>query len=69
MRRRFVESSSVRTVGYDLRTRTLELEYLSGDVYQYFDVPQPVYAGLMAAPSVGNYVNLRIKPHYEVAEV
>ena len=69
MRRRPVESSSIRSIGYDVASRTLELEYASGDVYRYFDVPQPTYAGLLAAPSIGAYVNQEIKPYYEFAEV
>jgi hypothetical protein len=69
MRRRLVNSSSVRSVGYDLASGTLEVEYVSGSVYQYLEVPQPTYAGLMAASSIGNYVNTEIKPYFEVAEV
>jgi KTSC domain len=69
MRRRLVESASVRSAGYDGGTRTLELEYVNGSVYQYYDVPQPTYAGLLAAPSIGAYVNAEIKPNYEFAEV
>jgi hypothetical protein len=50
-------------------TRTLELEYVNGSIYHYFDVPQPTYAGLLASPSIGNFVNTEIKPYYEFAEV
>jgi len=69
MRRRVVESASVRSVGYSPSSRTLEVEFVSGSVYQYFDVPQPTYAGLLAASSIGNFVNTQIKPYYEFAEV
>lgn len=69
MKRRPVQSSSIKTIGYDLPTGTLELEYVSGDVYRYYDVPQPVYAGLLAAPSIGKFVNTQIKPCYEFKEV
>lgn len=69
MRRRLVESASIRSVGYDVATRTLELQYVNGSVYQYYDVPQPTYAGLLAAPSIGAYVNAEIKPYFEFAEV
>jgi hypothetical protein len=69
MRRRVVESASVRSVGYSTSSRTLEVEFVNGSVYQYFDVPQPTYAGLLAAPSIGNFVNTQIKPYYEFAEV
>lgn len=64
-----MNSKSVRSVGYDLASRTLELQYVNGSVYQYLDVPQPTYAGLLAAPSIGNYVNTKIKPYYEFREI
>ena len=64
-----MESASVRSVGYSMSSRTLEVEFVNGSVYQYFDVPQPTYAGLLAAPSIGNFVNTQIKPYYEFAEV
>lgn len=69
MRRRLVESASVRSVGYHVAERTLELEYVNGSVYRYYDVPQPTYAGLLAAPSIGAYVNAEIKPYFEFAEL
>jgi hypothetical protein len=67
MRRRPVNSSSVRSVGWS--DGTLELEYVNGYVYRYFDVPQPIYAALLAAPSIGAYVNKHIKPYYDVREI
>lgn len=69
MRRRVVTSASVKSVGYDVSSETLELEYVNGSVYQYYEVPQPTYAGLMAASSIGNYVNTEIKPYFDFAEV
>jgi hypothetical protein len=49
-----VESSSLLSVGYDPATETLEIEF-KGGVYQYYNVPQVTYDGLMQAPSVGKY--------------
>jgi hypothetical protein len=57
----------VRSVGWS--DGTLELEYVNGYVYQYFDVPQPTYAALLAAPSIGAYINKHIKPYYEFREI
>ncbi len=67
MRRRPVNSSSVRSVGWS--DGTLELEYVNGSTYQYYDVPQPTYAALLASSSIGAYVNTHIKPHYDCREV
>ncbi|MEU4608088.1 KTSC domain-containing protein [Kribbella sp. NPDC023972] len=67
MRRRPVNSSSVRSVGW--ADGTLELEYVNGSTYQYYDVPQTTYAALLAAPSIGAYVNAHVKPYYDYREV
>lgn len=67
MRRRLVNSSSVRSVGWS--DGTLELEYVNGSTYQYYDVPQPTFAALLAAASIGAYVNTHIKPCYDYREV
>jgi hypothetical protein len=48
-------SSNVVSAGYS--RGTLEIEFKGGRVYNYSDVPPDIYAGLMAAPSPGAYVN------------
>ena len=55
MKRQPVSSSNLRSVGYDPETKTLEVEFQNGSVYQYFNVPNNVYRELMAAPSHGRY--------------
>jgi KTSC domain len=64
MVRHRVDSSSIASLGYDSELKTLELEYVSGGVYRYFDVPPSVHAQLMAAESKGRFVNTVIKKHY-----
>ena len=55
MERRPVSSSNLKSVGYDAATRVLEIEIQHGGVYQYLDVPQSEYDGLMQASSHGRY--------------
>ena len=62
MRRIPVDSSALRSVGYDAASRVLELEFSSGDVYRYRNVPPNVYSELMAAESHGTYFALHIRP-------
>lgn len=59
-----VGSSSVVSVGYEPATGTLEIEFHGGAVYRYLGVPPHVHAELMAAGSIGRYVNLHVKPGY-----
>ena len=69
MQRTPVESTNVASIGYDHTTQTLEVEFQRGWVYQYFDVPEPVYDALMAAPSKGEFLNASIKGSYRYARM
>ena len=39
MRRQAVTSSMLNSIGYDAAHRSLEIEFVSGTVYEYLDVP------------------------------
>src|SRR5690606_34131281 len=45
------DSSSIAAGGYDARSRTLRLRYVSGGTYDYKDVPGTVFDELLDAPS------------------
>lgn len=64
MERHPVSSSNLRSVGYDMTTQTIEIEFHSGGMYRYFGVPQGVYQGLMQAGSKGSHFADFIKDHY-----
>ena len=40
MNRKPVRSSNISSIGYDSESKTLEIEFHSGGVYQYFNVPE-----------------------------
>ena len=61
MERQFVSSSHILSIGYDPSSMTLEVEFKTGAVYQYYDVPQSLYDGLMSADSHGRYLDADIK--------
>jgi hypothetical protein len=67
MQREAVVSSAVRSVGYE--DGTLEIEFVSGRVYQYFDVPERLYRELMRATSIGTFFNERIRDRFRYARV
>lgn len=69
MRRQRVDSSAVRSVGYDDDRHELEIEFAEGGVYRYSLVPRRSYDELLEAPSIGAYVATRIKPRHPVTEV
>jgi len=59
-----VESSMIQAVGYDAKTRTLEVLFNSGRIYGYEGVPPKVYEELMAADSKGSYMRSEIIDMY-----
>ncbi len=67
LQRNQVASSNVAAVGYDEPTSTLEVEFVNGSVYNYFDVPRNEYDQLVSASSVGTYLAANIKGHYRYA--
>jgi hypothetical protein len=69
MNRRPVDSAAISSVGYDREHATLEIEFIDGDVYQYFLVPASVYRQFLAAESLGNYFANHIRNRYEYRRV
>lgn len=69
MKRDHVESSNIESIGYDENSQTLEIEFLNGGTYQYFDVPKTIYDGLMAASSHGEYLAANIKGSFRYSKV
>ncbi len=64
MRRNNVHSTSIASIGYDPASFTLEIEFLGGELYQYFDVPVSVYLNFVNSESRGRFFNYHIKPYY-----
>ena len=60
----FVSSSSIRAVGYDGHTLSVQF-HTSGTVYDHHGVPYQVYAELMNASSMGAYYNRYIRGKYK----
>ena len=58
-----VSSSNLVAVGYDPTTHILRIQFRRG-VYDYYDVPENVYRGLMNASSHGEYHAAYIKNAY-----
>lgn len=64
-----VASSNLVSVGYHGASEILEVEFKSGRVYQYMNVPQIVYDQLMSAPSQGSYFSANIRNNYAAVPV
>jgi len=55
-----VKSSNIHSIGYDVASKTLQVEFLNGNIYQYCNVPVHVYNELMKSTSKGKYFNSKI---------
>ena len=54
----------MRSVGYDSAQQILEVEFTSGAVYHYLEVPAAVFEELMRSESKGRYFNQEIRDDY-----
>ena len=64
MERRKISSSKIRSVGYDERSRVLEVEHTDGAIFQYSNVSSEVYRRMMAAPSIVSFYQDRVEEDY-----
>jgi hypothetical protein len=69
VKRTHVESSAIRSVGYDAQQRILEVRYVNGALYRYLKVPPEVMEYLEKAPSKGGFVNTIVKPHFKMEKI
>ena len=59
-----VQSSTISSAGYSRKSRMLDIEFRTGAVYRYQDVPASVYAAFTAAQSKGRYFGAEIRGKY-----
>ena len=64
MERKRVNSSKIRSIGYDEKTMTLEVEMSNGQVWQYTKVYPEVYRRFMAAPNPTSFYDDKIAEEY-----
>lgn len=64
MDRRNIESTMIRSIGYDVSSSTLEIEFNDGPIWQYYDVPESLWFEFDACDSHGKFFHSRIKNQY-----
>ncbi|CAN5151697.1 hypothetical protein BH11ACT5_BH11ACT5_05520 [soil metagenome] len=67
MKRVAVTSEAILSIGYE--NSTLEIEFVGGDVYRYFLIPEREYRGLILAESMGAYLAKYIRDRYGFLQV
>jgi hypothetical protein len=64
-----VVSSDLASVGYDAKSKILEIEFHSGGLYRYFEVPKDVFDQLLAAESKGRFFAAHIREHFRFERI
>lgn len=64
-----VESSNLESIGYNRKTKILEVEFKNGGLYNYFEVPIEVYVDLMTAGSHGKFFCAHIRNEFDYENV
>ena len=54
-------SSNIAAVSYNAESNTLVIEFINENIYEYYDVPEGIYQGLMSASSHGSYFDQYVK--------
>lgn len=62
---RIWNSSNVRIVMWDTKEKCMVIWFKNGGLYRYDDVPYQRVVACALAPSVGKYVQQKIKPNYK----
>ena len=61
MKRTYVMSTDIKSIGYDEPTHTLEIEFLDSSILQYQNVPKIAHLALMTAQAKGLHYLTEIK--------
>ena len=64
-----VDSSNLKSVGFDEKSHVLEIQFHHGGIYRYHDVPAETHAALMKAESKGKYFQTNIRNKFRFEKV
>lgn len=64
----YTDSKVVRHLKYDSEERTIEVTYLNGRKFRYFDFPMELWEDAVQAISIGHFIN-KVKPHYRYEQI
>ncbi len=64
-----VQSRILRSMGYDDKSKILEIDFQTGLVYQYWGGPPKGYADLMHSEGIGKYFSEKVRPKFAAEQV
>ncbi len=69
MDKKIINSERIKSVGYDQRTRLLEVEFRDGSVKQYADVSREIQRKIMSASSIGSFFADKIEEEFTAKRI
>jgi KTSC domain len=69
MQHRPIESSHLKSAGYDPINKILEVKFQNNAVYRYRGVSPEDHQGLLSCPSAGQFLQHRIKDVYDCEKI
>lgn len=64
-----IASTNIASAGYDEASQTMEVEFIGGGVYQYYNVGADLYQQFLQSASKGQFLNIYIKNAYPYSRV
>lgn len=64
-----VNSSNIVSVGYDEKSKTLDVEFYSGTMYRYTDVPPIIHERMVSTDSVGSFFARFVKKAFPYKKI
>lgn len=61
MKRQIVKSSNINSIGYDKNDNVLEVEFKTGSIYHYKNVPMSLVEEFINSESIGRFFNKQIR--------
>ncbi|HWM81492.1 MAG TPA: KTSC domain-containing protein [Pseudolabrys sp.] len=62
-------STAIANIAYDGTDHRLIVTFVTGRIYEYFDVPAGIAASFRRAASRGGFFNRHIRDHYDFHEI
>lgn len=59
-----VNSNAIHAIGYDPKTRQLEVIFTGGGIYLFENVPQDVFLQFLRSPSKGSFFRRRVQGRF-----
>lgn len=69
IRRLAVQSSNIKSLAYQASIQELQVEFSSGTLYSYANVPGEVFLAMLESNSIGSFFAKKIKGAYEYKQL